>query len=93
MSELSRIMKNVLASSEVADASKKQLEGVLHDLHRTDSSFPKELPEEMVRDLHAYFFRHQFSVLKEDMPEKIKNWVLFHENEYQKKKHEGDEKK
>ncbi|MBI2645407.1 hypothetical protein HYW94_04520 [Candidatus Uhrbacteria bacterium] len=93
MSELSRIMKNVLASPEVADASKKQLEGVLHDLRRTDPLFPKELGEEILQDLHAYFFRHQFSVLKENMPEKVKNWVMFHQNEYQKKKDEENEKK
>jgi len=88
MSELSRIMKHVFDTPEVVEASKKQLEETLRDLHRADASFPQELPEDMIKDLHTYFFRHQFSTLKEDMPEKVKNWVLFHMHEYQEKKDE-----
>lgn len=93
MSELSRIMKNVFASPEVAEASRKQLQGILSDLHKADPSFPDKLSDSMLKDLHTYFFRHQFSTLKEEMPEKIRNWVLFHQNEYQKNKNEKNKEK
>ncbi|GEM_PF-1918357 len=93
MNEFKNRLKHALETPEISDASKKQLQTVLDDLGRTDSSFSSKLPEKTFQDLHTYFFKHQFTTLKEDMPEKVKNWVLFQQNTYQKKEDEGDEKK
>lgn len=93
MNEFDKIMRSASATPEILEASKKQLQMILGDLSKTDPSFVRELPDKMFHDLHTYFFRHQFSTLKEEMPEKIKNWVLFHQNEYQKPQGEKDEKK
>jgi hypothetical protein len=93
MSEISRIIKNVFATPEIVEASKEQLHEIVRDLQRADPSFPMEFSEKMQKDLHEYFLRHTFSTLREHMPEKIKNWVLFHMHDYQHDTHEKGEKK
>lgn len=93
MSEFEKIMKYVFATPEVLEASQKQLQMVLDDIAKTDHFFPKELSPKMFQNLHTYFFRHQFSTLKEDMSEKIKNWVLFHQRKYEQTSNEREEKK